>query len=178
MVKAMTDVVLPALDPNNRLAQEQARLVVGTLSLMAKQLPLQYRFDCDALARLIHFAHELQEHVRGASNAQAAVEQLGACAGAASHVLERAQADPEELVRAIHSLRSAVGAVVNEVSEGASASQFAGVQQSVLAHAKDQLLRDRSWLLVQGWEPDPASVPPIDTLLGSASVSAGAAPRP
>jgi hypothetical protein len=176
MIKAMTDVVLPALDPNNRLAQEQARLVLGTLALMAKQLPLQYRFDCDALGRLIDFAHELREHV-GASNAQYAVERLEARAGAASHVLERAQADPEELVSAIHSLRSAIGAAVSAVSERASASQFAGVQQSVLAHAKDQLLRDRSWLLIQGWEPDPATVPPIDTLLGNASVGTGAATR-
>jgi hypothetical protein len=31
--------------------------------------------------------------------------------------------------------------------------------------SREQLLRDRSWLLMQGWEPDPKSIPAIDTLL-------------
>jgi hypothetical protein len=39
----------------------------------------------------------------------------------------------------------------------------------VLAMSKEQLLRDRSWLLMQGWEPDPKSIPPIAELLGLAS---------
>ena len=34
MMKAMEDIVLPAVDPDNRLAQEQARLVIATLRLV------------------------------------------------------------------------------------------------------------------------------------------------
>ena len=40
VLKALTDVVLPAVDPNNKLAQEQARLCIGTLQIMASRLPL------------------------------------------------------------------------------------------------------------------------------------------
>jgi hypothetical protein len=36
-----------------------------------------------------------------------------------------------------------------------------------LVMSKQQLLRDRSWLLMQGWEPDPKSVPGIAELLTS-----------
>jgi hypothetical protein len=178
MVKALTDVVLPAVDPNNRLAQEQARLIIGTLLLMEKQLPKQYRFDCDALSRLVSFARELQQQPGGLTRTQAAVKELAAHVSVASRVLERAQADPEELVSSIHSLRAAIGAVVNAVSEEASGSQVAGMQKSVLAHSKDQLLRDRSWLLMQGWEPDPASVPPIEALIGHACTGARIARQP
>ena len=39
VIKAMTDVVLPAVDPNNKLAQEQARLVIGMLHLVAQRQP-------------------------------------------------------------------------------------------------------------------------------------------
>ena len=38
MIKAMVDTVAPAVDPLDRLAQEQARLVIGTLMLMAEQI--------------------------------------------------------------------------------------------------------------------------------------------
>lgn len=168
MVKALTDVVLPALDPGNRLAQEQARLIVGTLLLMSKQLPLQFRFDCDALRRLVSFARELQERSEGLTGAEAAVGELVVQVAAASRVLERAQADPEELLSSIHSLRAAVGSFVSVVAEEGSASQVALVQRSVVAHSREQLLRDRSWVLTQGWEPNPASVPLIETLIGGA----------
>ena len=60
VIKAMNDVVLPAVDPQNKLAQEQVRLCMGLLGLMAKQLPLQFRFDCDELARLSAYSAELQ----------------------------------------------------------------------------------------------------------------------
>jgi hypothetical protein len=37
----------------------------------------------------------------------------------------------------------------------------------VTAHAKEQLLRERAWLIGQGWEADPASIPAIETLIGA-----------
>ncbi|MCK9285355.1 MAG: hypothetical protein M0P39_13860, partial [Rhodocyclaceae bacterium] len=50
VIKAMTDVVLPAVDPNNKLAQEQARLVIGMLHLVMQRQPLMYRYDRDELS--------------------------------------------------------------------------------------------------------------------------------
>ena len=60
ILKAMIDVVLPAVDPKNPLAQEQARLVMGMLTVMAGQLPRQYRFDCDELSRLLKLSQRMQ----------------------------------------------------------------------------------------------------------------------
>ena len=168
MMKAMADVVLPAVDPDNRLAQEQARLILGTLSLMAKQLPLQFRFDCDALGRSVALAQELLQQLGTLQDIEGAQERLAARMATATEVLARALADPQELVSAIHGLREAIGAVVGDVSARASTAQVASVQKCVLEHGKEQLLRDRSWLLAQNWEPNPESVPPIETLLGNA----------
>jgi hypothetical protein len=165
MIKALTDVVLPAVDPANKLAQEQSRLIIGMLTLMSKQLPLQFRFDCDELHRLVGFAQQLQEQAKGAASTRTAVAELTSQARTAAGVLERAQADPEELLGSIRSLRAAIATVVTAVSLEGDEATVAGVQQTVLSKSKDQLLRDRSWLLMQGWEPDPASVPAIETLL-------------
>lgn len=166
MVKALTDVVLPAVDASNKLAHEQARLVIGTLGLMATQLPLQFRFDCDELVHLLELARELQRLTSGDHAVGVDCQELAARTVKAAAVLERAQADPREILESVRHLRAASSAVVSQVfREGDTVTQDR-VQKTVLAASKAQLLRDRSWVLAQGWEPDPKSVPCITTLIG------------
>lgn len=165
ILKAMTDVVLPAIDPDNKLAQEQVRLIMGTLTLMSQQIPMQFRFDCDELARLIEFSHELRRLAKGGSETQSAAHALDDVTAAASGALDRAKATPEEIERYVLGLRSATGSVVTQVYRDGDASSQDRVQKAVLAMSREQLLRDRSWLMSQGWEPDAKLVPAIETLL-------------
>ena len=169
MVKAMTDVVFPAIDPANKLAQEQARLVIGMLSLMAQQLPLQFRFDCDELARLLKLTAELKECAGNSAEVEACVADMKLLAARATTVLGQAQAGPEQVERVSRELRAAVSQVVRAVYRADETAPIQRVQDSVLAISKEQLLRDRSWVLMQGWEPDPAAVPDIHELLRSAT---------
>ena len=53
MMKAMKDVVLPAIDPDNQMAQEQAQLVMGMLHLMMSRQPMQFHYDLDELKRYV-----------------------------------------------------------------------------------------------------------------------------
>ncbi len=149
VLKSLTDVVLPALDPDNKLAQEQSQLVIGLLGLIAARLPLQHRYDADELARAIALAHR-----------------LGVDCGQAADILERARVSPAELVSATDALNAAIGARIDAVAEGTSAAERKAMTTAVLASAHEQHLRERSWLLMQGWETDPGSVPPIEILLG------------
>lgn len=166
MIKAMLEVVLPAVDPANELAIQQAQLVVGHLSIFAQRLPLQYRYDRDALDRLVALAADLRE--AGADSDGA----LGQAATRGSNVLDRAQADPAELVQAARALTEAMDGSIRRVfSSGDEASQ-ARVEKVTLAMSREQLLRDRAWLIMQGWEPDPASVPAIDTMIPPVSAAA------
>ncbi len=167
MLKAMTDVVLPAVDPGNKLAQEQAHLVMGMLALLAQQLPLQFRFDCDELARLIGLSRELQEAAGETGQIQVRLAELSKFTAAAQGVLDRARTGPEEVVNAVRDLRAASGAVISAVFTDGDASARTRVQQKVLAMSKEQLLRDRSFVLMQNWEPDPAAVPSIESLLST-----------
>ncbi len=165
IIKAMTDVVLPAIDPDNKLAQEQARLVLGSLALIAKQLPLQYRYDCDELARLEAFCQSLQ------SLAQGGTETTGALAALALELREAGvqSASPEEIEQRVRNLRQLSGAVITAVYVDGSSAARKDVRAAVLAMSKEQVLRDRSWVLSQGWEGDPKSIPPIEQLLGIAA---------
>ena len=165
ILKAMADVVLPAVDPNNKLAQEQARLCMGLLGVMARQLPLQYRFDCDELARLSAYAAELQRMARGGEQTTAALAALGKQAGEADALLERARVSPQAVLDAVRGLREATGSLIPSVYRDGDAAAQDRVQRATRAMSKEQLLRDRSWVLAQGWEADPKAVPPIEELL-------------
>jgi hypothetical protein len=166
ILKAMTDVVLPAVDPENKLAQEQARLVIGMLHLLAQRLPLIYRYDRDELSRCLALAHALRQQVQDIPRASESARHLAASVAAGENVLDRAKAEPGELEAAIFDLREKVGAMIQTANAAATASQLQGMKSVVLAAAKEQLIRERAWLSMQGWEPDPKKVPSIECLIG------------
>jgi hypothetical protein len=172
VLKAMNDVVLPALDPKNPLAQEQARLCMGMLSVMAAQLPLQFRFDCDELTRLLGLANRLQQLDEVGRLAPQAIASLRQDSGRAADVLARARAEPSDVLAAVRALRAATSQVVRDACEKGEASEIEGLERAVLDASKEQLLRDRSWVLGQGWEADPKTIPSIETLIAPVSARA------
>lgn len=167
ILKAMNDVVLPAVDPNNKLAQEQARLCMGLLGLMARQLPLQFRFDCDELARLAGFAAELQRVAGGGPQTREAIAAVEKSAAQANALLQHAKVAPAEVEQAVRAMREATGTLISSVFRDGDDVAQERVQKATLAMSKEQLLRERAWVITQGWEPDPKAVPPIEELLGS-----------
>lgn len=166
MIKAMTDVILPAVDPLNKLAVEQSQLVVGMLSLMARQLPVQFKFDCDELERLLASAKRMQELPAGDGKVKAALGRLAERGQKAADVLERVKLDPAEVLAAIRALREAMGAIVCTLGETADTAAQLKVERIVLDLSKEQLLRDRAMLVMQGFERDPAALPSLESLLG------------
>lgn len=165
MIKAMIDVVLPAVDPGHKMAQEQARLVIGTLQLVAKRLPLAYRYDCDELDRYVAFARELVAemgpHIGGGDRAE--LERLAAHGGA---VLDAARADPPEIEAAIFELRAAVGRLIQDVNANAPAESRKTLRQRVLKMSKRELERELALVIDMGFETDPAKRPaPIEQQL-------------
>jgi hypothetical protein len=169
VIKAMTDVILPAVDPANKLALEQGQLVIGMLTLVMQSLPLLYRYDKDELSRFLTLAETLQS---GTSDAAAMADVRRALAESAANgaeVLARALAEPSELETANLDLREKIGALVTAIYADSDAASHAvkQINSAVLAHAKDQLLRERAYVLMQGWEADPKSVPALETLIGT-----------
>ena len=166
IMKAMSEDIIPALDQTNQLAMQSAHLTIGTLALMAQHLPLEYRYDCDELTRLIECAKSLGVQLKPEGGATAAAELIEA-GKVGSDVLSRARAEPSEIVDAVRRLRTASANAVTAVYAAGDEAAQAAVEKTVLSMSKQQLLRDRSWLLMQGWEPDPKSVPGIAELLTS-----------
>lgn len=160
MIKSLSEVVLPAVDPQNQPAIEQLQVTIGLLNLLAKRLPLEFRYDRDELDRLLGFARALAV-IDGADGAATQALATGIARG--SDVLDRARATPQDVLESIRDLRRTAGALVTATYTAGDTSQRHAVQALVLAHADDQLLRERAWLMSQGWEAGP--LPDIHDLL-------------
>ncbi len=165
IVKAMKDVVIPAVDADNKLATEQAQLIVGLLTLMAHQLPRLFHFDCDELQRLIACASQLEAIPGGDPAIGAAQARLGADATRATALLERCSVNPAALTEAVREMRAALATLMSAAAPGQDPAALRVIEGAVLDLSRQQLLRDRALLLPQGWEPDPTAIPDIDTLL-------------
>jgi hypothetical protein len=165
LMKSLKDVVLPALDPNNKLAVEQGQLIMGMLHVMSQRLPLEYRFDCDELERLLELSRRLRAEARGGDETTAAVEAMSDSTGRGADVLERAGAEPGEVYAAVKELRSTIARLVECVSNDGDGASRTAVTASVQVASAEQLTRDRAWVIGQGWEPDPRAIPSIESLL-------------
>ena len=165
LIKAMTDVVLPAVDPNNKLAQEQAQLILGSLHLIAQRLPLQYRYDRHELNSFLALSEQLEAASGGSPELLEAVAVLHTSSTNGSDVLARAGAEPGELEAANLRMRESIGAVVQSSSALKDENLRRRIESLVMAHAKDMLLRERAWLAMQGWEGKNAPLPAVETLI-------------
>jgi hypothetical protein len=169
VLKAFTDVILPALDPANPLAQEQARLCMGHLGVLAARLSLQYRYDRDELERWRALMRRIREQPGALALAPGAAAALAGLESRADDVLARARAEPQELVDAVRALREATGRLVQQaMTSDPQGARSRELEREVMQTTKQQLLRERSWLAPQGWESDPAAIPPILSLLAPA----------
>jgi hypothetical protein len=166
VIKALKEVVIPAVDPKNKLALEQVQLSIGLLALMAQQLPVQFQFDCEELGRLITLSGDLSASAPGATS-----EALAAAAADAARTLQAATVSPADIENAVRALREKSGALISEVFEHGTPASQSKVSALTLTMSKDQLLRERAMVLMQGWEVDPKSVPPLAQLLGLPSHS-------
>jgi hypothetical protein len=78
MTKAMTDVILPAIAPENPLAQEQARLVIAQLGMIAKQWRQAAEYEALELREITALAERLGALAFGGAETGAAAGALGA----------------------------------------------------------------------------------------------------
>ncbi len=168
MIKAMHDVVLPALDPEHRLAQEQARLIVATLQFMAARLPLAYCYDRDELDRYLALADSLIEHTGGGEHCRAPLESLAHSRATGADVLERARAEPGELESMLGEMKSAIGAVIQAAERDNCVDALAATQRLVMSASKRQLEWERSWAVIMGFDPQPEKATPIENLIAVA----------
>jgi hypothetical protein len=159
MAKAMTDVILPALAPENALAREQAQLMIAQLGMIAKHWRRAAEYDALGLRTIFALAERLFAVAAGGAETSAAAEAIAA-------LLRRREAYPTVVVdeeraaiaNAIDALVRASGIDGDEAFKRASS-------EAILEYSALQAWRDRVWFAGFGMDPERARLPEIEEML-------------
>ena len=163
-IKALEDTILPALEGAETHVVEQARIVVASLGMALKRLPLMYAYDLVELKGLV----ALGEDLLGLGGEAAAGPERDALARTSAHgrdLLARPRA-PGAQQQAALELRAAIGRFTTHAYAALAPEDGRKLGLAILDHADGQLLRERAFVIDQGWESDPRALPLIETLIG------------
>ena len=152
MVRAMQDVVLPAIDSANGLAREQASLVIGHLNLLAMQWS---RADDYARVCLV----DLEQTIGGL------VPAGGPLTTAAAEGVQAALAVPGAAEPRYKRVMAATDALVRAADQDADAAFADALRGNLLAFTLRQSTRDRAWFAGSGFDLRPSELSPIDDII-------------
>ncbi len=150
LMRAVSEVILPAIDPANSLAQEQARLLLGHLHAISLQL-----------------GHEAALVEKDDEAARQLAYVLLASAGGGAHTGAAQAALALAVNGERHGLLEAIDAFVLASGVDGSEACRESSLRLVLDAARAAAWRGRAWFRAMGFEPDPAALPDIPTLLAT-----------
>jgi len=164
-VKALTDIIGPALPADDPLAREQLRLVVDYLEFTRARLDRLYDRDRFELEHHARMARKLSALLEPAAPASARVR--AALAGAIASgdaALQRSGTGTSALKEAGAALAEAVRELVREAAAYDSGLRRR-IEAAVVAASAERITFDRAWYLPLGFDPAPLEVPTLASLL-------------
>jgi hypothetical protein len=164
LVKALSQVVLPAIDPGNALAREQAQLVIAHLQLIAQQWTKALPYEAQSFAASRALAERLADNAAGGERTRAAAMALRAALAA------RVDAhDLGSLVGGNLALSSALDVMIEAASVDGAPDFRAVLDRAVLDDSAERAVRERVWFAGTGLDPERSRLPSLDDLLRGAS---------
>lgn len=163
-VKALTEVVAPAVDPQDPLAVDQLRLVVSWLQFDLTRRHQERQLVQAELALRIALAQAVLPGLAATQPQRAAA--LGQALREARDVHGRTGAESAAWRAAADGLDALVSDAVLAAAQGPVAARKLLADQ-VLQHAHDSLMIRRAWFAPLGFEARPDSVPAVEALFAS-----------
>ncbi|MES2482164.1 MAG: hypothetical protein V4609_09230 [Pseudomonadota bacterium] len=162
-VKALTDVIAPAISKADPLALEQLRLVTESLEFIRSRLDDFYDRDYFDLNHHLEMARLLQAMSLPLTEPTQAL--LGRTVGVGDEVSRTPGASSRDLKTATAGLAAAVRLIVRE-STTMPADRRDKVERCVLSASRSRIAVDRAWFLPMGFDPEPDKVSPLSDVLG------------
>lgn len=162
MVKAMRETIMPALDPANSAAIEQAYIVMGSLELLRQQIDHAHPFE-------VADARGMAELVR-AMTCEASLpsgEAADAVAARALLAVEDRDSPLSALRECNRALRAAIGLLIADAFADDDVSSR--IQTLVLNHSERQIDRERAFVAAANFDVFPNSLRTIKETLSRAS---------
>jgi hypothetical protein len=160
-IRALDEVIRPAIEPEHPLANEQAKIVSQYLKQIRSRLDYSYDRDWFDVEFHAGLAREVLADARELSTAVSA--ELELCLQAAEQLLASRGPRVPALRAASAGLATALTALVRTAGDvdGPSSSR---IEALVLERSGAYLDAQRAWFLPQGWETNPGEVPAIETV--------------
>lgn len=156
VIKALTDTVMPAVDPAHRMAVEQLGLSIATLSMVRERLPLAGLREWQELANAVALGKATIEETPSVA--------LQKALGAGAALLESVRPAPGARAQAARTILTAVSGAVCEAGDG----EATALMRAVVEASRPALDLARAWGKSAGFEPDPDEVPEVaDLLIGA-----------
>jgi hypothetical protein len=151
MIKSIEAVVLPAIPAAQSLAQEQARLLIGHLSIIKEQWRHAIKFERGSFELMIELAQQLAEHVDQ--------EHANQLQDALAEVENVDKADIDALNGGICSLGAVIDAVI--LGDDGKKPLSREARLVILDYGAKNALRERTWFQGVGIDPDRGDLPPV-----------------
>jgi hypothetical protein len=165
-IKALDDVVAPAVDPADPLATEQLRLVSESLAFLRSRLPYLHDRSVLELQRSLALGSAIAE----AAAPVASTAPLSRVIAEGSAVLDDRRASHSEIDVAA----ARIGAEIRNMIRLAATFDDAvrsTIERAVLADLEGSLDFYRAWYVPLGFDPRPDSVPTVADALTHIAVS-------
>jgi len=163
-IKALREVVAPALDPDAAQASEQLALVVDALDFLRARVALLEERERFLLEHDLALARAVRAPAAACTPACAAA--LDDAIARGEDALQRAAARRAEVAEAGAAVAAALRELIRDAATADPAARDAIERETVRA-ARATITADRAWYLPLGFDPDPGSVPPIEAALAA-----------
>jgi len=155
MLKALSDVILPAIPAEQSLARDQTKLVMDHLTVLATHWKHALNYELESLRLACALAQELAE----LEIAHGLREEFSAAVAQAA-ALDRS--DYDEVSGAYRAVKRIIDCVIGDDTRGASLPP--ALKNAVLRYSTVQARRERIWHRGAGLDPDVATLPSILSL--------------
>jgi hypothetical protein len=163
MNKALAEVVLPAIDPDNKAAAEQLQLVIGSLKLMQEQIDYANWFEIVDGRSMVAMAEKVAE-VSG----KPLGKELSDAIAATQDVGTRHNVTLSQIRDANYVLRETLCDAISQALAGADAETARAISRTVISMTEDQTSRERAYVAKTGFDVFPDTLKSIPDTLNAA----------
>ena len=173
MLRAMREVIMPAIAPQQRLALDQAAILIGNLKLMAEQQAFLLQYQLVELREYAALLRALRTTAAApAGTNQAGASGQGGAGDAAENLLAQAAplaetpiptfAQASELTTA---LKAAADELLQHCLQSGSSQARLEATALVMAQSERQITRERRWFRAAGFELEPEKLASLEQVL-------------
>lgn len=158
VLKALEEVIDPAMPEDALLAREQLGLIQKTIALVMAQAPLECVFMISDTREDLALARHLASSLAPGHALRCSLE---SCIARTEAALPASMPDTDAVRALWIETKEVVEGVVDRLFASAPQSVWESLGEIIVAYSEKRNLRERAWAAETGFDPDPGSLPSL-----------------